>query len=273
MRVLRYRQLLIPLFALVSLCVALIRAGTAAPATEFTNELQAAKLHQAALLAREASDDDWAKLDAIYVGLNQRYPKQPVLLQAHAEMLWGRGAHDRAERLWREALALNPRDAALHHQLGVCAITAGRIQEAAACYRRALAEAPDTALYHFDLANTLYLFRHDLLDARDPDAESVIMRSMEHYAAAARLAPTDAEYAKSYAETFYGLAKPDRTAEAKAWKHYIDISANKDFGYANLARTYLRDGKKAEARMALSHVTSAEFAPLKKRIAQRIENE
>ncbi|MGV3531791.1 MAG: hypothetical protein ACO1QR_05425, partial [Chthoniobacteraceae bacterium] len=87
------------------------------------------------------------------------------------------------------------------------------------------------------------------------------------------LEPQNPEYAKSYAETFFGLAKPDWDTAAKAWESYIAVSANKDFGYANLSRVYMKAGKKAEARDALAKMSTAEFAPLKKRLGERIERE
>lgn len=273
MRVLRYRQLFIPLFAVAFQSMALLGEEPATAVSEAMRELQAAKLLQTTLSVRGASEEEWAKLDEIYAGLAKRYPREPAMLHARAEMLWERGEQDRAERLWRDALALDPKNAVLLHQLGVCALAEGKAQEAAAFYQQAVTESPETALYHFNLANVLYLFRHELLDARHADAEAVIGSAMEHYATASRLAPQNAEYSKAYAETFFGLAKPDWNIAAEAWKQYIGIAANKDFGYANLARVFLKAGKKPEAREALNQMTTAEFAPLKKRLAERIERE
>jgi tetratricopeptide (TPR) repeat protein len=273
MLVLRYRQLFIPLLTVPLLAVSLFANDPDPKVLEATRELQAAKLLEATLAAKGATDQEWAKMDAIYADLTRRYPGEPALLLAHAEMLSERGAHDRAEALLREALKLDPKSAPVLFQLGVCALANGHTKEAASFYRQAVAAAPETARYHHNLANLLYLFRHELLDLQHADAEALITRAMEHYAAAARLEPQNAEYAKSYAETFFGVAKPDWDTAAKAWESYIAISANKDFGYANLARVFMKAGKKAEAREALNKMTTAEFAPLRKRLSERVEQE
>ena len=270
---LRYRQLFIPLFTVTLAGVSLFAAEPAPPVPEVTRELQAAKLLETTLAAKGATGEEWAKMDAIYTDLARRYPGEPALLLAHAEMLSERGAHDRAEALLRKALAMDPKSAPVLFQLGVCALADGKAKEAASFYRQAVTASPETARYHHNLANLLYLFRHELLDAQHVDAEALITRAMEHYAAAARLEPQNAEYAKSYAETFFGVAKPDWETAAKAWESYIAVSANKDFGYANLARVFIKAGKKAEARDALGKMSTAEFAPLRKRLEARLATE
>jgi len=149
----------------------------------------------------------------------------------------------------------------------------GEIKQAAACFTRASDSAPANASYHFDLANVVFLFRHDLLDATAPDESKLIQRALSHFAEAARLEPLNVEYAKAYGDIFYYLQPPDWTSALAAWNHYLEITPHKDFAYINLARVHLSLGQKAEARADLSQVKGPEFDPLKTRLNQRIDAE
>jgi tetratricopeptide (TPR) repeat protein len=153
------------------------------------------------------------------------------------------------------------------------ALANGDVRRAAELYTQACASAPEMARLHFDLGNILFLFRHDLVDAALPDAESLITKALSHYAEACRLAPQNVDFARGHAETFYGVAKPDWNAALAAWQHLLDISPDKDFARANLATVHLKLGQKDKAREYVAQMSSPEFALRKARLAERIERE
>ena len=111
----------------------------------------------------------------------------------------------------------------------------------------------------------LFLFRHELTDEA-----RAIEKALTHFAEAARLAPLDVEYARAYAETFYGVPKADWRAAAEAWEHVREISPNPDFALVNLARVHLRMGQHGAAAGFVERIQSPEFERVKAKIKSQI---
>lgn len=170
-------------------------------------------------------------------------------------------------------MAIDPRNDLALSRLGEAALELGEVKKAAGFYTRALESAPKNAAYHFDLANIIFLFRFDILDAEAPNAEAMIRRARDHFAEAARLEPLNVEYAKAYANIFYDLKPADWEGALTAWNHFMEISPQKDFGYANLARVHMKLGQKAEARACLAQIHAPDFNRLKARLNERMETE
>ena len=269
-----HRQLRAPLFTvLFALILGFGPTSRAKTPESAASELQAVQLMEASLRVRGASREEWQKLDEIYGALAIKFPTDVSVKNAHAAFLLAAGQHDRAEKIWREAEKLAPDDNSTQRGLGAAALAVGNVQSAAHHMAKACAGQPENANCHFELANVLFLFRHDLLDSAHPSAEMVIDRALTHYAEACRLAPTNVDFARGYAETFYSLPKPDWPAALAAWKHLLEISPQKDFALANLATVHLKLGQRSEARSYAEQIRSPEFAGRKARLLERIEKE
>src|SRR5207249_2288799 len=91
------------------------------------------------------------------------------------------------------------------------------------------------------------------------------------FAAASRLAPLNAEYARAYAETFYSVSKPDWNAALTAWQHFAEITPQKDFAQANLARIHIKLGQTDAARACLERIQGTDFQNLKAKLNERLE--
>ncbi len=246
-------------------------AGLAADAP--LEGVRAAKLLEAALFARQATPEDWRKLGRVYEELGTQYPRDATVKNAHAEWLWSMGEHEQAVEMWLGAEKLDPANAVVLDHLGGSLLAAGQAKRAAAYYARATASAPENAAYHHNYANVAYIFRHELLDAARPDAAAVLREALTHFAAAARLAPLNPEYARAYAETFYTVPDPDWNAALRAWQHFYEISPGKDFALLNLTRVHMKLGDKSAARAALGRVQAPEFHALRNRLQERIDTE
>jgi len=268
----RHRQL--PALALaLALSLAGVRSFAEAPGHQpgAQEELRAAKLLETALFTRRSDAEEWRKLDRIYGDLSARHPRDAAVKNGHAEFLWGIGERSRAVETWEAAEAIDPRNAVVLDHLAGSHLAAGEAKKAAAYYARAVESAPQNAAYRFTFANVTFLFRRELLDATQPDEATVLNKALGHFAEASRLDPLNPEYARAYAETFYSLPKPDWNAGLAAWQHFSEITPQKDFAQANLARVYLILGQKDAARACLEKVQSAEFQRLKSRLSERIE--
>jgi tetratricopeptide (TPR) repeat protein len=66
-----------------------------------------------------------------------------------------RGHHDVAVQMIDQAIAINPKEAAYHSNLGTILQAQGKLNEAIACFERALALKPDWAEVHSNLGNVL----------------------------------------------------------------------------------------------------------------------
>ena len=265
----RHRQLLV--LALLLVCAhGFAEAATGPTAQE---ELRAAKLVEAALIARHAGAEETGRLEKIYAELSAKYPRDAAVRNAHAEFVWARGEPERAVGMWEEAVALDPKNAAVLDHLASGWLAAGEVKKSAAFYARAVESAPENAAYRFAFANVTFLFRHELLSAAQPDEAAVLDHALADFAAASRLAPLNPDYARAYAETFYSLPKPDWSAALTAWQHFAEISPQKDFAQSNLARVHMKLGQKDAARACLEKIQGADFQKLKARLGERIETE
>ena len=103
----------------------------------------------------------------------------------------------------------------------------------------------DNPDYHFDLGNVEFVFRRDLTAAWKIDSAELLQRALFQFREASRLASTDREYARAYAETFYGMPNPDWKEAQVAWQHYLELSTNRNFAYLQLARVSLKQRKRA----------------------------
>ncbi len=246
-------------------------AQTAPPATTLAEDLRAAKLVEAALLVQKAGPEDLRKMEQIYSGLAAKYPGNVEVLNAHAEFLWSADKQTKAVAVWLAAEKVDPRNAVILDHLGSSFLEAGEAKRAAVYFGRAVKSPGATAANHYNYANAAFLFRHELLDATHPDAESMLREAQVHFAEASRLQPLDPEYARGYAETFYHLAQPDWTVALGAWQRFYEVSPKKDFALLNLARVQIKLGQKEQARESLEKIQSPDFEKLKKKLGERID--
>jgi tetratricopeptide (TPR) repeat protein len=245
------------------------------PALE--QELQAARLTEAAVLAKDAdrenaqaARDDLEKLARIYAQISSRYPKSAEALNTWAEYLWKIERRQEAMEKWLAAESLEPDNAAVANNLGGCQLALANAKKAAEYFERAAKLDPGNAPYQFNAGNTCCMFRHQMA-GDGGDAEPVLLRALDHFREAARIDPFSIEYARSYAETFYIMQQPDWNAALKAWTHYLEITDQKDYAYSNLARVNLKLGHKKEAGENLAMIKGEKFVLFKQHLQQEID--
>jgi tetratricopeptide (TPR) repeat protein len=269
MREIRDRQLLPLAVILGGLLAWPARAAQPTPPSPAGEELRAAKILELSVLARGAPADEQAKLRRMYADLERKYPLDASIKNGYAEFLWNIEERDQAMRRWRAAEQIDPRNAVVLNHLGGAHLAIGEVQRALDRFTRATEVEPNNPLYHFNLANVAFVFRHDL----EKGDENAFHLALHHFAEASRLAPADPEYARAYAEVFYSIPNPDWNAALAAWDRFRELTTNKDFALLNLARVHMKLGQKDQARACLAEVKGSESAKLKTRLGQRIEAE
>jgi tetratricopeptide (TPR) repeat protein len=243
--------------------------GAAVPESTPKQELEAAKLVEATLFAQNPTAEARRKMQLIFADLEAKHPLDPEIKNAFGEFLWNIDEQRGAIGKWEAAERLNPKNAIVLTHLGGAHLANGKARRAFEYFTRATHAEPTSALYHLNLANVAFVFRHDL-----PVTEQAAFElAREHFAEASRLAPGNSDYARAYAELFYSLPRPDWQSALAAWEHFKEITNNKDFALVNLARVHMKLGQKEAARMCLSDVQGADFKRLKERLTERLENE
>ena len=196
----------------------------------------------------------------------QECPASAAAHSRYAEFLSDHGSLRSAVAHWERAQQLAPGNAAIANSLGGAYLRMGNAAAAAAGFTRALDLHPGSAAYHFNLANVEFMLRHDLAMAWSMELPAVLRLSLAEFREASRLAPNDAEYARAYAETFYGMPDANWPEAEKAWKHVLSLSPQTDFAYLQLARVSLKQGDAEAARQFLNKVVNTQHDRLKRKL-------
>lgn len=265
MHELTHRQL--PALVLAALLTAL-PAGTRAESAA-GEELRTVKVTEAAVMARGAKSSELKEVRRTYERLEAKYPASAAIKNAHAEFLWTIEDRDAAVKKWEAAATLDPKNAVVLDHLGGAFLASGEVQRAADFFRRASEVEPTNPAHHFNAANVIFIYRHDM----GITEEQAFAQATHHFAEASRLAPASAEYARAYAEVFYTVTSPDWKAALAAWERFRALSPNQDFAFANLARVHMKLGQKGAAQACLNRIQGADFQRLKERLQKRLETE
>jgi tetratricopeptide (TPR) repeat protein len=196
----------------------------------------------------------------------QEHPGSAAAHSSYAEFLSERGNLRAAIAHWRTAQQLAPGNAAIANSLGGAYLRMGKAAASAAAFARAIDLERDNAAYHFNLANVEFMLRHDLATAWKMELPAVLRLALAEFREASGLAPNDVEYARAYAETFYGVPDADWSQAEAAWKHVLSLSPEADFAYLQLARVSLKRGDAEAARQFLNKVVNVRHDGLKRKL-------
>jgi tetratricopeptide (TPR) repeat protein len=211
------------------------------------------------------------RVEQMYYQLVRDNPQSVPAHNALAAFLWKNGDPEAAVEHWRTAQRLDPKNGEAASSLGGAYLKIGRVREAAEQFLLAVRSESNNPDYHFDLGNVEFIFRHDLTAAWKIDSAELLRRALFQFREASRLAPTDPEYARAYAETFYAMPNPDWNEAQVAWQHYLELSPNRNFAYLQLARVSLKRHKKTEALSFLNKISDPAFSGLKEKLRKQAE--
>src|SRR5919197_2431288 len=209
------------------------------------------------------------RVEQMYYQLVRDNPQSVPAQNALAAFLWKNGDPEAAVEHWRTAQRLDPKNGEAASSLGGAYLRIGRVREAAEQFLLAVRSESSNPDYHFDLGNVEFIFRHDLTAAWRIDSAELLRRALFQFREASRLAPTDPEYARAYAETFYAMPNPDWNEAQVAWQHYLELSTNRNFAYLQLARVSLKRHKKAEALSFLNKISDSSFYQVKEKLRKQ----
>ncbi len=201
----------------------------------------------------------------------QRDPSSAAVHFSYAEFYSDHGQLRPAITHWRLAQLLEPTNAMIANSLGGAYLHMGHAAQSAEQFQRAINYAGAVAAYHYNLGNVEFLLRHDLTAAWQIDNDTLLHRALAEFRAASRLSPNDMEYARSYAETFYGVPNANWMEADAAWKHVLELSPQGDFAYLQLARVSLKRGDKVQARQFLDQIRNPQHDGLKQKLRDQAD--
>ncbi len=249
----------------------LARAQSIAAWAQTWIEIKAAHKAAEALANPNVTAKERLRVEQIYYQLVRDNPQSVPAQNALAAFLWKNGKAEAAVEHLRIAQGLEPANAESANSLGGAYLGLGRVSDAAEQFLLAIHLEAANPLYHFNLANVEFVLRNDLTAAWKIDSAELLQRALLEFREASRLAPMDLEYARAYAETFYGMPNPDWKEAQVAWQHYLELSTNRNFAYLQLARVSLKRHKKAEALSFLDKISDSSYSELKEKLRKQAE--
>ena len=258
--------LFVLLFTLV-----LARAQSVGASVKTWIEIKTAHKAAEALANPNVTAKERLRVEQIYYQLVRDNPQSVPAQNAAAAFLWKNGKAAAAIEHWRTAQRLEPENGEAANSLGGAYLKIGRVPEAARQFLLAVRSESDNPDYHFDLGNVEFILRRDLTAAWKIDSAELLQRALFQFREASRLAPMDLEYARAYAETFYGMPNPDWKEAQVAWQHYLELSTNRNFAYLQLARVSLKRHKKGEALSFLDKISDSSYFEVKEKLRKQAE--
>src|SRR6266705_410159 len=234
-------------------------------------EIKAAHKAAAALANPNVTAKERLRVEQIYYQLVRDNPQSVPAQNATAAFLWENGRAEAAIEHWRTAQRLEPENGETANSLGGVYLRMGSVREAAEQFLLAVRSDSNNPDYHFNLGNVEFVLRHDLTAAWKIDSAELLQRALFQFHEASRLAPMDLEYARAYAETFYGMPSPDWKEAQVAWQHYLELSTNRNFADLQLARVSVKQNKKAEALSFLDKISDSSYSELKEKLRKQAE--
>jgi len=249
----------------------LARAQSIGASVKTSIEIKAAHEAAEALANPNVTAKERLRVEQIYYQLVRDNPQSVPAKNALATFLWKNGKAEAAVEHWRTAQRLEPENGEAANSLGGAYLRMGRVRQAAEQFLLAVRSESDNPDYHFDLGNVEFVLRDDLTAAWKIDSAELLQRALFQFREASRLAPTDLEYARAYAETFYGMPNPDWEEAQVAWQHYLELSTDRNFGYLQLARVSLKRHKKTEALSFLDKISDSSYSQVKEKLRKQAD--
>jgi tetratricopeptide (TPR) repeat protein len=251
----------------------LARAQSIAASAKTWIELREANKAAGALANPNVTAKERLRVEQMYYQLVRDNPQSVPAQNALAAFLWENGGAEAAIEHWRTAQRLEPENGETANSLGGVYLRMGRAREAAEQFLLAVHSESDNPDYHFNLGNVEFVLRQDLTAAWKIDSAELLQRALFQFREASRLAPMNVEYARAYAETFYGMPNPDWKEAQVAWQHFLELSPNRNFAYLQLARVSVRQHKKAEALSFLDKISdsSRAYSEVKEKLRRQAE--
>ena len=208
----------------------------------------------------------------MYMSFLKDHPKHVKARVAYGSFLKHIDDRQGALGQWKKALADDPSNAAalnnIATHIGTIAIQNNirtLIPEAFQSLEKAIALAPNEALYRHNFATTLSLFRLDAMRHYKISSGEVTQRALTELGKGMKLAPDNFEIAADRAETFLDIKPLPRQRALQAWERARTIAnqqIQRDWVNLQIAIVHLETGELDAAETNLDLVSKDAFQKL-----------
>lgn len=129
------------------------------------------------------------------------------------------GEREAANIAFVRANSLDPQIAVVKQQIGNYLVEEGDPVEAAAYFASAIDLDPTNALYRYQLGETLYIYRSELVELEGIPPEVYEEQMLEAFGDASRLAPDNRQFLMRYTEAFFDVSNPDWEMALANWNN------------------------------------------------------
>jgi tetratricopeptide (TPR) repeat protein len=235
-------------------------------------ELQAQnEMASPADFARWTADE--RRLEGDYKHFLSDHPDHSRAMVAYGSLLYDQHREDEGVHWWEKAIAIDPQNALAYNDLANDYGHNGHADKALRYYQKAIDLEPTEPIFRFNWATTCQMFRNESHAVYGWSKEEIFQHSLDQFRQARDLVPQDFEMASTYAETFYMMPKPNWQGAYDGWQFCLKQPLNNDqrqFVYANLARTCIRLGRTDEARQWTAKLTDQGQASIRRTLERRI---
>lgn len=213
-------------------------------------------------------------------GIKQEYEDFIALHPNHAKIRLAYGSFlndtkddDSAAVQWEKARELDPTNPAAWNDLANYYGHRSPVKKAFAYYEKAIELDNHEAVYYWNMATTVYLFRKDAEEYYHLNETQVFDKALELYRKAIKLDPGNFVLYTDYAESFYGTKPPRWQDGLVAWNEALKAAhtdTEKEGVYIHLARISIKLGNFDDARRDLDTVTNDMYLGLKKTLTRNL---
>jgi tetratricopeptide (TPR) repeat protein len=218
------------------------------------------------------------------------HPEHSRARLAYGSFLNDIGEEDAAQAQWEKARQTDPQNPASWNNLANYYGHNGPVTNAFKYYAKAIELDPAESTYYFNLATTVYLFRHDATNYYELTLQQVFEKAMGLYGKALDLDPGNFVLATDYAQSYYGFeptltgnAEQDRRIKQKhwddalaAWQRAFKLAKDdleRQGVLLHFARLQINSGRFAEARTNLNAVTMEGLSSTKTNLLKKLERQ
>jgi tetratricopeptide (TPR) repeat protein len=209
-----------------------------------------------------------------YQDFVERHPRHVNARLAFGSFLKDSKDDEGSRTQFEVARELAPTNPSPWNALGNYYRNSGQAAKAFEFYGKAIELDPKQGVYYHNLAATLYLFRHEGCKYFHLDEQEAFEKVLALYRQALKLEPEDFILWSDYAMSFYGVQPPRWKEGLEAWKETLKVAPGEEEREGvdiHLARIYVNLGQYDQARASLDLVTNANFAGLKKDVAEDLK--
>ena len=218
--------------------------------------------------------DRLGQIGKAYEEFLQRHPKHARARLAYGSFLQETGEEEKGVEQMEKSREMDPKNPAAWNNLANYYGHRGPPKKAFGYYEKAIELNPNEAVYYWNFAVTVYLFRQDVREYYHLTESEVFDKALELYRQAIKRDPKNFELATDYAQSFYGT-NPARLEDGfKAWEDTLKIARDeieREGVYIHFARINLMRGKLNEARNNLNSITNDMYAGLKGTLTRKLE--